>query len=76
MINTEERLRKVTLLRLEIRQYLELIQTMLDAGNVVVRMLTVSTRVRLRYCWLIPVASFPRQIIYFRSYSEYHHRQR
>jgi hypothetical protein len=39
MINTEERLRKVTLLRLEIRQYLELIQTMLDAGNVVVRML-------------------------------------
>ena len=39
MINTEERLRKVTLLRLEIVQYLELIQTMLSSGNEVVRML-------------------------------------
>jgi hypothetical protein len=39
VINTEERLRKVTLLRLEVRQYLELIQMMVDAGSLVVRML-------------------------------------
>lgn len=39
MMNTEERLRKVTLLRLEIRQYQELIQMMFDADRLVVRML-------------------------------------
>jgi hypothetical protein len=39
MMNTEERLRKVTLLRLEIVQYLELIQMMLSEGNAVIRML-------------------------------------
>lgn len=39
MMNTEERLRKVTLLRLEIRQYQELIQMMLDENSFVVRML-------------------------------------
>lgn len=39
MMNTEERLRKVALLRLEIRQYVELTYMMLGEGDAVVQML-------------------------------------